>query len=164
MINNRHCNQKKQKTIIMWGVTLNLVLLTFTGCSIFGGGSSSSQIPTIPEPPQKISQNDAKLVAANRNTGGSQRSANIVNELEEDKEKEENQPRIQEERNPNGGEVEEIKVNNKNLPSYYIYPAQQQNWNISQLPDQSISTLIKPSPKQVSHLPPLTLNENRPTW
>ena len=134
-------NNKNLYTTIAWcSITLSMVSITVTGCSIFGGDSNSSQIPTIPEPPQKISQNDAKLVAANRNTGGSKRSANIVNELEKDKEKEENQPRIQEERNPNGGEVEEIKVNNKNLPSYYIYPAQQQNWNISQLPDQSIAT------------------------
>lgn len=119
-------------------LTIGIALVT--GCSLFGTNSNDSHIRTIPEPPQKISDNDAKQVAANRNVGNSRRSESIVNELEEEKEKEENVPRIQEERDPNGGTVEEIKVNNKNLPSYYVYPAQQQNYNIYQVPDRSIAT------------------------
>jgi hypothetical protein len=131
--------QQKIQIIIMWIMPNSITLLLLAGCGIFGS-SSSSQASTISEPPQKVSQKDANLVIANRNTDTSQRSKNIENELEEDKEKEERQPRIQEERNPNGGEVEEIKVRNKNLPSYYIYPAKKQNWGITQIPDQNIST------------------------
>ena len=121
-------------------LSICLAFLLVSGCGMFG---TNSQVPTIPEPPQKVSQNDARLVNANRNIGNvdsTKRSENIRKELEDEKEKEENEPRIQEERNANGGEVEEIKVNNKNLPPYYIYPAHQQNWNVNPLPDQSIAT------------------------
>lgn len=45
--------------------------------------------------------------------------------------------RIEEDRN--AGEVELIKVNNRNLPAYYIYPTQQQNYNTNRTPDQNIS-------------------------
>jgi len=75
-----------------------------------------------------------------RKKGRGRRKGGGGRERRREKEKEENVPRIQEERDPNGGTVEEIKVNNKNLPSYYVYPAQQQNYNIYQVPDRSIAT------------------------
>lgn len=105
-----------------------LIAVTAYGCAWFNT-QNDSQIPTISAPPQKLNNHLAPLSEA------------TDADKTQDDDNESPVPRIQEDRS--NGVVDQIKVNNHYLPSYYIYPAQQDydnspnpnvvvpNWQIS---------------------------------
>jgi hypothetical protein len=103
------------------------------GCAWFGM-QNDSQIPTISAPPQKISESNAAMpVIPPNNASGAAKAHTANNDVNT-----QNQPRIEEDRS--NGVVDQIKVNNKNLPSYYIYPTQQQNYDVNRIPDENVTT------------------------
>lgn len=106
--------------------------IIFTGCAWFGM-QNDSQIPTISAPPQKLNESNAAMpIIPPNNASGAAKAKAASN----DSENMQNQQRIQEDRS--NGVVDQIKVNNKNLPSYYIYPSQQQNYDVNNIPDQNV--------------------------
>lgn len=112
-----------------------LIIIFLTGliasCAWLGT-PNDSQIPTISAPPQNLSESDASMpILPPNNASGTAKNQISNNE-------DNTQPRIQEERS--NGVVEQIKVNNGSLPSYYIYPTQQQNYDVNQIPDRNIVT------------------------
>lgn len=111
------------------GILIWLSLL-ISGCAWFGTQTDAG-IPTISAPPERVKESDAVMpVIPDENASGTAKTA--------PKSSTQNQPRIQEERE--NGVVNEIKVNNKNLPSYYIYPTQQQNYDYNRIPDENVTT------------------------
>jgi hypothetical protein len=106
-----------------------------TSCAYFGATNNDSQIPTISAPPQKLNESDQAMpIVLSNKLGDEAAEAKAAQQAVQ----QENTPRIQE--NRENGVVDQIKVNNKNLPSYYIYPTQQQNYNYNNIPDQNINT------------------------
>jgi len=109
--------------------------ITLSGCALFETNDDFN-IPTIEQPPQsfdaKSTKNAARIPINTKINASSPTSKN------DQAAQSNNTPRVQEDRDL-GGSVDQIKVNNKNLPSYYIYPTQQ-NWNVNRIPDRSIST------------------------
>lgn len=97
------------------------------GCAWFGM-QSDSQIPTISAPPQKLAESNAVMPIIKPTASGTAK-AQTTNDTA-------SQARIQEDRT--NGVVDQIKVNNKNLPSYYIYPTQQQNYDYNRIPDENV--------------------------
>lgn len=94
---------------------LSLPLLTslIYSCSTFSNKNKQGSENTIQRPPQKINPSNQAMpvVLAKTNSSAPSKSAKLLP-----------QDRIQEKRG-NGGEVEEVKVNNiNNVPPYYIYP------------------------------------------
>lgn len=126
-----HKNSWKQGSI--------LISLVLCGCANWFGTSSKDQsipITTLP-PPQHITESNAAqassvpaTIPGKKSSSGTHTAPGAYSHTA--------QQRIEE--NRNAGEVEQIKVNNRNLPSYYIYPTQQQNYNTNKIPDQNIST------------------------
>jgi hypothetical protein len=105
-----------------------------TGCSLFG--SNNNNYPTIPLPPQKISESDTAIAV---NPVGNKSSASHPLASSPMPEARTNQRTIQEERS--NGAVTQIKVDNGNdIPDYYMYPSQQQNLNTNSTPDKNLST------------------------
>ena len=103
------------------------------GCNVFGPskGSNDTAKP-VPLPPNQITKETENLKTS---------SHPIVIEKNNYPENppSEKKPRIQEERSI-GGTVKQIKVNNKNLPDYYIYPSPQQNFDNNTPPNKNITT------------------------
>jgi hypothetical protein len=116
-------------------VICNLLFLSgcpilISGCAWFGIQSDTG-IPTISAPPEKISESDAAMPVVVPPDAQNSKAKKELNKP--------NRPRVQEERD--NGVVNQIRVNNKNLPSYYIYPTQQQpNYDYNRIPDENIST------------------------
>lgn len=102
------------------------------GCAWLGMENDSG-IPTIAAPPQRVAESNAAMPIIPNNK---QNSSGAKTQAMQNNSKR-NQPRIEEERS--NGVVDQIKVNNKDLPSYYIYPTQQQNYNYNFIPDQNVS-------------------------
>jgi hypothetical protein len=108
-----------------------ILLSTVSSCAWFGGTQNDTEIPTISAPPQKINASNATMPVIPPNNASGTAKTQV-------KSKPKNEQRIQEDRA--NGVVNEIKVNNKNLPSYYIYPTQQQNYDYNRIPDENITT------------------------
>lgn len=108
-----------------------IIILLIIGCTSWIGYQSDSQIPTIVAPPKKLEQNDTSrtITTSNKKTPSSTITKNKSVESQE---------RIEEDRE--NGIVDQIKVNNKDMPSYYIYPTQPQNYNTNPIPDRNVST------------------------
>ncbi len=113
---------------------LYLLIITSSlyGCGIFGPskGSNDTTKP-IPLPPIKIN-NDNMATRVNESQLDIEKPAKSENTVKA-------KPRIQEERSL-GGTVEQIKVNNKHLPDYYVYPSTEQNLNNNNQPNKDITT------------------------
>ncbi|HMT03038.1 MAG TPA: hypothetical protein PKD00_06985 [Burkholderiales bacterium] len=107
---------------------------TLCGCNILGPskGSNDTAKPA-PLPPNQITKETVNL-----KTSSSQPIVIEKNNYQENNSVE-RKPRIQEERSI-GGTVKQIKVNNKNLPDYYIYPSPQQNFDNNTPPNKNITT------------------------
>ena len=99
--------------------------ILLTGCGIFGGAENSSEgtdYTTIALPPQKLTASDiAKRPTpteekTHTTSSGTQRNASQTSYTNSYPQ------RIQEDRS--NGTVTEIKVDNKDLPDYYMYPKQ----------------------------------------
>ncbi|MCC2624238.1 MAG: hypothetical protein K0R14_111 [Burkholderiales bacterium] len=103
-----------------------------SGCAWFSSPQNDQGVMTIDAPPQKVSSADATMpiVPPPANASGAAKTQATAQPT--------NQPRIQEDRE--NGVVNEIKVNNRNLPSYYIYPTQQQNYDYNRIPDENVTT------------------------
>ena len=118
----------KQTRILIAVIWLSLGVY---GCAWFGSTQpNDSQIPTISAPVQKVDANQAAMPVIPANDNSTAKSQQVTNS--------QNNERIQEDRE--NGVVNEIKVNNKNLPSYYIYPTQQQNYDYNRIPDENVTT------------------------
>jgi hypothetical protein len=121
----------KQRAIPLGIIVAAILLSTVGGCaSWFGGGTQSDAGIPISAPPQKINESNATMPIIPPNNASSTAKAQVNNTTK-------NAPHIQEDRE--NGVVDEIKVNNKNLPSYYIYPTQQQNYNHNPIPDANVT-------------------------
>ncbi len=105
--------------------------IIFTSCSLFGNTSNS--YPTIPLPPQKISESDTAIAvkeSALKHNSSAPQGSNPVTYP--------NQRTIQEYRS--NGTVTQIKVDNGNdIPDYYMYPSQQQDLNTNSTPGKDLS-------------------------
>src|SRR6185437_901825 len=117
--------------VSIWTSIASILLSTVGGCAWFGGGTQSDAGIPISAPPQNINESNATMpiIPPNNASGTTKAKVNTPPPKEE---------RIQEDRE--NGVVNEIKVNNKNLPSYYIYPTQQQNYDYNRIPDSNVTT------------------------
>lgn len=116
---------------------MGYVLVVLGGLIIGGcawiGTQNDSQIRTIEAPPQKISESNAVMpIIVPSNASGTAKTSIATSDNDSQP-----QQRIEEDRS--NGVVDQIKVNNRNLPSYYIYPSQQQNYDTTRIPDQNVT-------------------------
>jgi hypothetical protein len=94
-------------------ITLSVLTILIASCSTFGAKSNQDNATNILMPPQKTAAtNEAMPIIQPKNDASAvAKSAKLSP-----------QDRIQEKKG-DGGEVEEVKVNNiNNVPAYYIYP------------------------------------------
>ncbi|HLX53846.1 MAG TPA: hypothetical protein VKR58_07890 [Aquella sp.] len=128
-----HSPKKYKQKAMPWSIIIASILLGLVGgCAWFGGGSQSeANVPAVSAPPQKINESNAAMPIIPPNNASGTAKTQVSSTPK-------NVPRIQEERE--NGVVNEIKVNNKNLPSYYIYPTQQQNYDYNRIPDSNVTT------------------------
>ncbi len=121
--------------MIKLNLTKTCVLITLSffigGCAWFGTSQTDQGVTTISAPPQKTDASDATMpIVPHSNASGTAKTQVSSQPA--------NPPRIEEDRE--NGVVNEIKVNNRNLPSYYIYPTQQQNYDYNRIPDENVTT------------------------
>jgi len=93
------------------------------GCSLFSNNNNGgTDYTTIPLPPQKLNASNAAMPAKPGRVKTQESSASLSSQSPQ-------QPyqRIQEDRS--NGTVTEIKVDNRDLPDYYIYPTNPQEGN-----------------------------------
>jgi hypothetical protein len=120
-----------KQNLIKTYILITLLGILIGGCAWFNSPQNDPGVTTISAPPQKISPTDATMPIVPPTNASGTAKTQVSSQPK-------NQPRIQEDRE--NGVVNEIKVNNRNLPSYYIYPTQQQNYDYNRIPDENVTT------------------------